>query len=143
MNNKFYTLTGYKRKEGGKITSAMEDYLEMIYRMHIKHEELNIKNISRNLHVKYPSTTKMINRLNDSGFINYEKYKDISITKKGINYGKYLLNRHETLVYFFRVLNKDKYKLEQVEKIEHFIDKVTIENIKSFLKKIESSTDSN
>ena len=32
-------------------------------------------------------------------------------------------------------INKDNFKLEQVEKIEHFIDDITLENINKFLQK--------
>lgn len=138
--NKFYTLTGYNIKEKKKITSAMEDYLEMIYRLYKENKNINIKNISNKLNVKYSSTTKMINRLEKEGFVNYEKYKEITITKKGLSYGRYLLKRHEILVNFFKYINKDHYNLEQVEKIEHFTDKITIKNIESLLNKIKDSS---
>lgn len=136
MDNKFYTLTGYNRKEHKYLTNAMEDYLEMLYRIHIQNKEIHIKDIANSLNVKYPSVSKMMNRLKEYNFIKFEKYGIITLTKKGINYGKYFINRHEILVTFFKDLNKEEYKLEQVEKVEHFIDNITIKNIK---KKLDNS----
>ena len=48
--------------------------------------------------------------------------------------GKYLLWRHNILVKFFKRLNKKNYLLEQVEKIEHFIDFETLKNMEKFIK---------
>ena len=39
--------------------------------------------ISNYLNVSPPSVTKMIQRLDESGYLNYEKYKGIRITVDG------------------------------------------------------------
>lgn len=128
----FYTLKGYKLKENNVVTEAMEDYLEMIYRMK---DDISVKKLSDSLNVKPSSVSKMISKLKDINMIEYEKYGKIILTKKGEELGSYLLYRHTVLNKFLKYINKDDYSLEQVEKIEHFIDKVTIENIDKFLKK--------
>lgn len=128
----FYTLKGYKLKEKNNISDAMEDYLEMIYRCK---DEVTVKKLSENLNVRPSSVSKMINKLKDEGFIEYEKYGKIILTEDGLKLGSYLLYRHLVLRDFLRYINKDDYNLEQVEKIEHFIDDITIQNIEKFLKK--------
>ena len=55
------------------------------------------------------------------------------MTEIGLIKGEYLLWRHNILVSFFTFLNKEKYELEQVEKIEHFIDFITLQNMEEFL----------
>lgn len=131
----FYTLKGYKLKNANKISEAMEDYIEMIYRETINTDKVTIKQISEKLNVKPSSVSKMANKLKLLNFINFERYGQISLTKEGIRLGKYLFYRHNILNDFFIKLNKEKYKLEQVEKIEHFIDYDTIINIENLLKK--------
>jgi len=132
----FYTLTGYLKKDDYFLTHAMEDYLEMIYRIFDKKKEIHMKDLASNLHVQASSVTKMMIRLKKLELISFEKYGQIYLTERGKIYGKYLLHRHDVLVQFFTFLNQENYDLEQVEKIEHFVDFITVENIEKLIEKI-------
>jgi len=129
-NEKFYTLTGYKIKNKKEITTAMEDYIEMIYRYTRKKEEISVKDLSLLLNVRTSSVSKMINKLKNIDIVNFKKYGQISLTTKGVKLGKFYLERHNILFEFFKKINGTNFKLEQVEKIEHFVDEITIKNIK-------------
>lgn len=129
----FYTLKGYQLKEKRVFTPAMEDYIEMIYRLTNENKKIHMKDLAESLHVKASSVTKMMKRLKEINFIIFERYGLVELTEDGYIYGKYLLYRHECLVNFFKFLNKEDYKLEQVEKIEHFVDIVTVQNMEKFL----------
>jgi len=135
IKSEFYTLKGYKLKENNYITESMEDYLEMIYRK-ANNKSITIKELSESLNVKAPSVSKMINKLKKLNLTSFEKYGKVSLTNEGLILGKYLLYRHNILKKFFKLLNKDKYYLEQVEKVEHFIDFDTILNLEKILPKI-------
>ncbi|MBO5096494.1 MAG: metal-dependent transcriptional regulator [Bacilli bacterium] len=113
----------------------MEDYIEMIYRK-VKNKYITIKELSENLNVKASSVSKMGNKLKELNLVNFERYGKINLTKEGIILGKYLLHRHNVLKNFFKKLNKEKYNLEQVEKVEHFMDIDTIYNLEKLLSKI-------
>ena len=76
----------------------------------------------------------MLDRLKEQELVNYYKYKKVSLTDKGIHLGKYLLYRHEILTTFFKLLNKKNYKLEEVEKIEHYLSSRTIKNLENLIK---------
>ena len=130
----FYTLNGYRIKNKNKLTESMEDYLEMIYRYKNK-EEIHVKDIAEKLNVKPSSVSKMINKLKDLELVDSLKYGSITLTIEGEKIGKYLLWRHNVLVQFFKKLNKKNYSLEQVEKIEHFIDFETLKNMEKLLNK--------
>lgn len=39
MEDEFFTLTGYNLKENNDLTNAMEDYLEMMYRINQEKEK--------------------------------------------------------------------------------------------------------
>ena len=138
MKSNFYTLKGYKLKEKNKITEAMEDYIEMIYRKTRNNKYVTIKDLANFLNVKPSSASKMANRLKDLDMIEFEKYGKINLTENGKILGKYLLWRHNILKRFFKYLNGHKYNLEQVEKIEHFIANDTLINIERILKKISN-----
>ena len=125
----FDTLKGYSLNENEKLTSSMEDYLEMICRILQKNEVVRIRELAENLHVKPSSASKMVNNLKEAGYIEFKKYGYIAITQKGLETGNYLLHRHRVLHDFLCLLNHTKDELEQVEKIEHFINKITIDNL--------------
>lgn len=133
--SEFYTLNGYKRQHNYHVTEAMEDYLEMLYRITDGKNRMRIKDLAHELNVKPSSTSKMISRLKEKELVDFEKYGDINLTEKGITLGKFFLWRHNVLVDFFKLLNKEDYSLEQVEKIEHFIDLSTLYNMEKMIKK--------
>lgn len=132
----FYTLRGYQSNEMPELTPAMEDYLEMIYRMLQKKHVVRIGELSSMLHVKPSSATKMIQHLKAYEFVNSEKYGYIQLTEKGKREGQYLLYRHDVLQRFLNLLNSSENELEEVEKIEHFLSKKTIENLDQFTKEL-------
>ena len=131
--DKYYTLKGYKLRSHNKISEAMEDYIELIYKNTIDKNEMSIKEISNLLNVKYSSTTNMLTRLKKLELVNYDKYKKVSLTNSGIRLGKYLLYRHNILTTFFKLLNKNDYHLEEVEKIEHYLSVKTIKNLEKII----------
>lgn len=135
--DQFYTLKGYRLKSSDFLTESQEDYLEMIYRLYLTKKIIRISDLANNLHVRYSSCSKMVNKLQEKGLLIFPKYKDITLTELGLNMGNHLLKRHEVLTSFFSLLNKDSYSLEQVEKIEHFVDYVTTCNIEELIKKMK------
>jgi Mn-dependent DtxR family transcriptional regulator len=131
--DEFYTLNGYRINEkynDEKLTSSMEDYLEMICRLSEAEKDVRISTISEKLNVKPPSASKMMLLLKEKGYISFEKYGHISISEKGAEEGAYLLYRHKVINDFLCTINNSDAELEQTEKIEHFINRKTVENLK-------------
>ena len=131
--NQFFTLTGYQLQENKKITHAMEDYLEMIERIRQEKNNIHVKDIASKLNVRASSVTKMMQRLKENHLVTFEKYGIVQLTKKGKEYAKYFLYRHNLLVSFFQKLNQKDYSLKQVEKVEHFLDVITLQNIEKLM----------
>lgn len=136
MNDGYYTLKGYAMLEKKEITYAMEDYLEMIYRLCKANESARISELSRYLNVKPSSATKMVKNLKECGLVEFERYGHISLTPYGRDKGEYYIYRHNVLNKLFMAINKSRSELETVEKIEHFINEETVRNIELFLEKI-------
>ena len=133
ITGNFFTLKGYLLQEDNAITSSMEDYLEMIYRLHSLSEVVRVGTVAAKLNVKPSSATKMINNLKKQGLVRSEKYGYIQLTDAGLELGKYLVFRHDTLHRFLCYINQSDNELEQVEKIEHFINAHTVHNIRKLL----------
>jgi Mn-dependent DtxR family transcriptional regulator len=128
--DEYYTLRGYKIKNEEVLSSSMEDYIEMIYRISLSSEEVRVNDLSVALNVQPPSTTKMIKRLSNGGYVYYEKYGLIKLTDKGNDIGDYLLKRHKTIYEFLKIIGIEKDLLEQTEKLEHAINESTLNRIK-------------
>jgi DtxR family Mn-dependent transcriptional regulator len=130
----FRTMKGYQLIDKSQITASMEDYLEMIYRVLKTQPLVRVNDLAKKLNVRPSSVSKMATQLNDLGLISFEKYGYIKPTEKGALFGDYLLYRHDVLMEFLCYINNSNNELEQVEKIEHFVDEKTVYNIKRALK---------
>ncbi len=141
-NDNFYTMKGYEIKEedSGKLTTSMEDYLEMICRIALDGKPVHVGELSRRLHVRPSSATKMIQQLGEGGYIHAEKYGIIFLTERGREEGCYLLDRHRIIHSFLCALNHTENELEQVEKIEHFLNRQTVENLRRLTERLRSDS---
>ena len=135
--NDFYTQKGYELHNADGLTASMEDYLEMICRMLKTQDVVRIQSLSESLHVKPSSASKMVNALKDKGYICFEKYGYLTATHKGMEVGEYLLYRHKVLHEFLCLLNHSENELEQVEKIEHYINRNTLANLRQLLERLK------
>lgn len=131
----YRTLKGYDSRAKRPLTRSMEDYLEMICRLAREEGYARVAQLSTRLNVRASSVSKMAEHLRDAGYIEYEKYGYLRPTEKGWEEGEYLLHRHKVLHDFLCMVNHSRDELEQVEQIEHFFDRKTIENLERMLEK--------
>jgi Mn-dependent DtxR family transcriptional regulator len=129
----FFTFREYMKKECDTLTASMEDYLEMVYRLSEKIGFTRIHELAKALNVQPPSATKMVQKLSELNFVKYEKYGIIILTEEGKTMGRYLLNRHNIIEGFFKVLGISDGVLEQTEKVEHTINDETVEYLEDFI----------
>jgi len=137
----FFTFSEYMKKEYDTLTASMEDYLEMIYRLSEQIGFTRIHELAKALNVQPPSATKMVQKLAELKFVNYEKYGIIILTESGKKMGKYLLKRHNIIEGFFKVLGISDSILEQTEKVEHTISNETVEYMEDFISFIQKRPD--
>jgi len=121
VENKFHTVRGYQLLEQNKkiLTSAMEDYLEMIYRLSLTDGYVRINSLSELLNVQASSATKMVQKLSDLGMVDYKKYGVISLTETGNEIGRFLLQRHHIVESFLKLLGVSHSLLIETELMEH------------------------
>lgn len=126
----FRTVRGYQlaNKKEGQLTSAMEDYLEMVFRLCEERGYARVVQISDLLHVKPSSASKMISKLVDLDYLQSDRYEVIRLTQSGCKIGKYLLKRHETVETFLKLVGSLT-PLEETELIEHTLNPSTVSAI--------------
>lgn len=129
----FFTFREYMKKEYDLLTASMEDYLEMIYRLSRDSGFTRIHELATSLNVQPPSATKMVQKLAELKLVNYEKYGIIILTEQGKLMGGTLLERHNTIESFLKLIGISQGVLEETEKIEHTISPETLEYLKDFI----------
>jgi Mn-dependent DtxR family transcriptional regulator len=130
----FRTVRGYQlaNSRTGRMTPALEDYLEMVYRMSVESGYARVGRLSAMLHVKPSSASKMIFRLVALGYLEYDLYESILLTEKGKETGAYLLKRHDVVEQFLRFIgNLDP--LEEAELVEHSLERNTVTQLETLL----------
>ena len=106
-----------------KLSSSLEDYLEVIYNFIKKNEKVRAIDISRELNVSRASVTEALKKLADKNLINYGRYDVISMTDEGKMQALGVIEKHETLHYFFeKIMDLDADEAAETAcKIEHII----------------------
>lgn len=119
------------------MTSAMEDYLEMICRNIEEEGYMRINTLSELLNVKPSSATKMVGKLAGLGYLDYRKYGIILLTDKGRKQGEFLLFRHNVIEEFLHNIGIRDNLLSETELIEHNMSNNTLEKIEQLNKYFE------
>lgn len=133
-NSDFRTVRGYQliNQQEGQLTPALEDYLEMAYRLCLENDYTRVGKLSELLNVKPSSASKMIFKLANLGYLKYDRYEIIQLTDSGREIGEYLLKRHETVESFLTLIGSSN-PLEETELIEHSLSSSTVSDLNDLL----------
>ena len=111
-------------------TSRMEDYLEVISELVELKGYANTLDISSYLNVSAPSVTKMLQKLDEAGYLEYEKYRGINLTVKGNALADTIRQKHGILLEFFKLLGINyEFAHQDAEGIEHHLNPQTIKQL--------------
>ena len=126
------------KKEKEYRTDRMEDYLEVIYELVQQKGYTTTIDISQYLNVSSPSVTKMVKRLDETGYLKYEKYRGICLTRQGIDVAMSIHQRHSLLAEFLKMIGVDKdIANKDAEGIEHHLHPQTLKKLEEFVKTIK------
>ena len=140
IEENFYTFSGFTKNVNNFLTPSEEDYVEMIYRIYLQtNSPVRVNHLATKLNVKPPSVTKMIKKLSLKNIISCEKYKHISLLNKGMEIGEFLINRHNTIEKFLKILNTNVNLIYETEKIEHTLSNETLDKINFLVNFFESN----
>ncbi|MFA9559416.1 transcriptional regulator MntR [Evansella sp. AB-rgal1] len=121
-------------------TPSMEDYIERIYLLIEDKGYARVSDIAEALEVHPSSVTKMVQKLDKSEYLVYEKYRGLILTPKGKKIGKRLVYRHDLLEEFMKIIgvNTDNIYAD-VEGIEHHISWDAIDRIGDLVQYFEEN----
>jgi Mn-dependent DtxR family transcriptional regulator len=116
-------------------TDRMEDYLEVIYELMKQKGYATAVDISESLNVSSPSVTKMLQRLNESKYLRYEKYRGINLTGEGIAVAESIREKHNFLAEFFKMIGVDENIANiDAEGVEHHLHPETLKKLQEFIR---------
>jgi Mn-dependent DtxR family transcriptional regulator len=121
-------------------TTSEEDYLEVIAELVELKGYATTLDISRFMNVSPPSVTKMLQKLDEKKYLEYEKYHGINLTDIGRQVADTIRRKHSTLLEFFEILNVGKGIANQdTEGLEHHLNDKTIRQLRKFITFLKSN----
>jgi Mn-dependent DtxR family transcriptional regulator len=109
-------------------SQSAEDYLERIHELFEKKGYARVVDIASSLKVKQASVTSMVQKLAETGYLEYEKYRGLMLTDKGRDVAQKIQRRHATLSRFFSLFGLDaETQRQDIEGIEHHLSPATVE----------------
>ncbi|MCP4652029.1 MAG: metal-dependent transcriptional regulator [Candidatus Omnitrophica bacterium] len=119
-----------------KITSSMEDYLEVIALLSEQKGVVRVKDISRLMRVKTPSVSGALAILSSNGLVVHERYGYVELTLQGQKLAKSVKCRHDMLIKFLNeILGVDfETASEDACRMEHTISPQTFNKLTEFIK---------
>ena len=123
-------------------SQSAEDYLERIHELIEEKGYARVVDIASSLKVRQASVTSMVQRLEELGYLNYEKYRGLILTDKGRAIATQIQKRHETLSRFFSLFGLDEEtQRHDIEGIEHHLSPETVEILSSLAQFFENNPD--
>ncbi|NWJ21610.1 transcriptional regulator [Marine Group I thaumarchaeote] len=121
-------------------TTREEDYLEVIAELVELKGYATALDISRFMNVSPPSVTKMLQKLDEKKYLEYEKYHGINLTDMGKQVADTIRRKHSTLLEFFEILNIGKEIANQdTEGLEHHLNPKTIRQLRKYITFLKSN----
>jgi Mn-dependent DtxR family transcriptional regulator len=121
-------------------SQSAEDYLERIDALIQEKGYARMVDIASSLEVKQASVTSMVQKLAESGYVNYEKYRGLILTEKGRAVASRIKTRHKTLSRFFSLFGLDEQTQQQdIEGMEHHLSAETVEILSNLVKFFEDN----
>jgi Mn-dependent DtxR family transcriptional regulator len=100
----------------------MEDHLERIQELVALKGYARVADIAQSLGRSQPAVSNMVRRLAGRGFVNYEKYRGLTLTPEGRAVAEHIKTRDQTLTALLELLGLSPQTVEEeVEAIEHYL----------------------
>tara|TARA_B110000483_G_scaffold2994_1_gene3530 strand:+ start:3304 stop:3960 length:657 start_codon:yes stop_codon:yes gene_type:complete len=116
-------------------SQSEEDYLKAIYHLEMDYDSISTNSVADYLNMKPSSVTDMLKKLADKKYINYQKYKGSSLTRKGKLIALSIIRKHRLWETF--LVDKLGFSWDKVhyiaEQLEHIKSEELIENLDDFL----------
>jgi len=114
---------------------SIEDYLSAIYKFQDESGSIKPNLIAGKLGISNAAVTDMLRRLSKEKYVNYEKYKSITLTEKGRSYAKNMVRRHRIWeVFLNQVVGMPWDKVhDEAHRLEHSASDELIDRMEEML----------
>ncbi|MEA4917414.1 metal-dependent transcriptional regulator [Proteiniphilum sp.] len=117
------------------IFQTKENYLKNIYMIDEETGVISLSQLARRLHVSVPTVNSMVKKLDDDGYVIYEKYQPVRLTDKGKKEAALIVRKHRIIEMF--LVEKMNFGWEEVhdiaEQIEHVNSEIFFERMSEML----------
>lgn len=117
------------------MTGSKEDYIKVIYELGGERNRISTKDIAHALEISAPSVSEMLRKLAEEGVLQYEIYKGVMLTEKGVKEAVRIKKVH--ILWEVFLVEKLGYDLadvhQEAELLEHITSKRLEEKLEEFL----------
>ena len=111
-------------------------YVKTIHELENEFGAAAPSDIAEKLDVKAPSVTSALQKLDELGMAEYQRYQHVRLTQKGREIAEILDKRNRIICDFLIYIGVNKeIALSDACEIEHIVHKETIDKLAQFLKK--------
>jgi DtxR family transcriptional regulator, Mn-dependent transcriptional regulator len=115
-------------------TERDEDYLKTIDSIIEEKGYAKVKDVAKELELGPSTVTGMFKKLDKEGYINYEKYGGVTLTKKGKEIASKTKEKYSMLKDFLMNLGLDEKTAEEDAcKVEHVLNPKTTQTLEKFI----------
>lgn len=102
-------------------TTVKENYLKALYFLDEQNSQINLTELSQQLGVSKPTANNMIKRLQEFGWVNYQRYKPVELTAKGRKAAALIIRKHRlTEMFLHRIMGFGWEEVHEIaEQMEH------------------------
>ncbi|MGM0777742.1 MAG: metal-dependent transcriptional regulator [Bacillota bacterium] len=116
------------------IPIRIKRYILEIYILQEAHGYAAISGIAKAVKVTASAASKMAGKLKEDGYIYFQPYGTVTLTKHGAEMGKKLFQDHQFLIEFYQIIGVEEKQIPQkVREVEMHLGSEVIFKIKSFI----------
>ena len=102
-------------------TTVKENYLKALYFLDEQDGQINLTELSKQLGVSKPTANNMVKKLEEHGWVNYQKYKPVILTEEGRRTAALIIRKHRlTEMFLHQVMGFGWEEVHEIaEQVEH------------------------
>lgn len=102
-------------------TTVKENYLKALYFLDEQEGQINLTELSKQLGVSKPTANNMVKKLEEHGWVNYQKYKPVILTEEGRRTAALIIRKHRlTEMFLHQVMGFGWEEVHEIaEQVEH------------------------
>ncbi|MFQ5904641.1 MAG: metal-dependent transcriptional regulator [Candidatus Binatia bacterium] len=116
-------------------SESVEDYLKATYKIQQRQQWVSTSALAGRLNLSPASITNMVQRLEKLGYLNYEPYHGVQLTKMGMQKALDIIRHHRLVELFLAEIVGYSWDLvhDEAERLEHAVSESFVEKIDEVL----------